>query len=823
MGAIIRPGIHLSYKDEEDVYTDAQFAEDFDNFMMNGLNQSHHNQPEKKIIVANNQPSKSKSTLDGNVATILPSSKSLMSEKRPQLTRQSMMPMYDYNTSNRSFIKVHEQLKILGVKNNEFFLLLLNPLLQGVNPHDPNITPEQALMVITECQYNFFYFLREVVRIPQQGAGIVPFELDRGTLAAAYCFINDINLYMIKPRQTGKSVGICAFLAWAFKFGITNGGFAFFANKEKNSKANLKRMKTYLQLLPPYMANMGTQVRDSAGKLIKKTNNITRYYEPVSGNTADVMRCAISEETAEELGRGESHNFEFFDESEFTTCIETTVQVSGMAFNTASYNAIKNGMHSCRIFATTPGNLSNEKKCGSAMKIVEDSVSWDEKYYDVRPIEFKKYIMSHSNYRIVYIQYYYTELGLGEAWFRRACSNVGNNLSKIRSEILLERFAGNSESPFSEEDINELVDNIKHPIKIISFGPNGFYKIKFYIEPEKISPTRVYFLGLDPSDGIGEDNYAITVVDPYSMNTIMEFSNSYMTPQGCKELIDYIISKWIPRAIICVERNRNGLTLIDYLKESRLKSRIYTSSEASMETILARDKYDDIGFLKDEIMKRKYSGVNTTTTTRKMMMNILVNAVRFKKSIVSSENLVEDIKNLVLKNGNIQAAPKKHDDCVMSWCMAMYTIQFGEKLERYGFKRNEIPADVIVDTTLQSLNELFSLDYIREMFPSMTSFYDNEVRNRLEKEYEEKKSQTMQEVVDRDIGSITKDLIDMDPEYGKTKVQSVMSSNEQRSSADLLRSKWQRLNAGVSNQPNNNQPNNRCRRRISENDDRSWI
>lgn len=200
---------------------------------------------------------------------------------------RAMNPIYDHKTKNKSFIKVHKQLKLLGVRNNEFFLLLLNPRLQGVDPHDPFITPELAMMVIEECQLNFFYYLREVVRIPQQGAGVVPFELDRATLAAAYCFINDINFYLIKPRQTGKSVGICAFLSWAFKFGITNGGFAFYANKEKNSKANLKRMKTYIGLLPSYMANMGTEMRDNTGKITRKINNIKKYFEPVTGNTAD--------------------------------------------------------------------------------------------------------------------------------------------------------------------------------------------------------------------------------------------------------------------------------------------------------------------------------------------------------------------------------------------------------------------------------------------------------------------------------------------------------------------------------------------------------
>lgn len=729
-----------------------------------------------------------------------------------------MQPIYDHRTSNKSFLKVHEQLKLLGIRNNEFFLLLLNPRLQGVNPHDPNISPELAMMVVEECQLNFFYYLREVVRIPQQGAGVVPFELDRATLAAAYCFINDINFYLIKPRQTGKSVGLCAFLSWAFKFGITNGGFAFFANKEKNSKANLKRMKTYIGLLPKYMANMGSQVYDNTGKLVRKTNNIKRYYEPASGNTADVMNCAISEETAEELGRGDSHNFEFYDEAEFTTCIETTVQVSGLAFNTASYNAISNGMHSCRMFASTPGDLSNEKKCGSAMKIVQDSVVWEEKFYDVDPLKLKRYIAKKTNYRVVYIEYSYKQLGLGEAWFIRACSTVGNNIPKIRREILLQRFSGNSASPFTEEDITELDEGMQKPVEVVKLGRGGLYEIKFYVPQAEIKKNRIYFLGLDPSDGTGgkNDNYGLTVIDPYTFKTIIEFKSQYMSAQGCRELLEYMLSKWIPKAIICVESNRNGITLIDFLRESWIKNRIYAASEASAESLLIKEEYDEVGFLKDQLMRRKYFGVKTTTATRQMMMSILVDCVKFKKDILTSENLVTDIKNLVIKNGVIKAAEGKHDDCVMSWCIAMYAYYFGEKLERYGFRKGELPTDMVEDEEFDQLEELYKNPLIRAQFPTMVSFYESNVRAKLEKEYQLKKSTTLQNLADNSVGSIVKDIVKADPEYGA----GVVPQYEAAAQNNALQERWSRLNQ----RRNNTQYTTYgTKRRSQTDDDKSWI
>lgn len=707
-----------------------------------------------------------------------------------------MEPIHDYHTKNTSFLKVQKQLEILGVRNNDFFLILLNPRLQGVDPYDKNITPELAIMIEEECRHNIFYYLREVVRIPQQGAGMVPFELDRGTLAALYCFINDINFYLIKPRQTGKSVGICAFLSWAFKFGISNGAFAFFANKDKNAKANLKRMKTYINNLPSYLANMGTVTYDSNGKAVRKTNNITRYEEPESGNMAYVMGCAVSEESAEEIGRGDSHNFELYDEAEFTKYIETIVQVSGPAFNTASYNALTNGMHSCRCFASTPGDLSDEQRCGSAMKIVNDAVTWEEDFYNIHPLALKRRIAKKSKYRVVYIEYNYKQLGYGEAWFIRACSTVGGNVPKIKRELLLERFSGNNQSPFSEEDINEINDGVQKPVKILSFGRAGFYKIKFYCDPAEIQTNRIYFAGLDPSDGTGGDNYALTVIDPYTFKTIIEFETEYMSPLGCRELLDYLLAKFIPRTIVCVENNRNGTTLIDFLKMSkRIKPRLYSAPEASMDTFLLKEEYDEIGFLKDELMKRKYFGVSTTPTSREMMMGLLTDSVKFRKDILTTENLVRDIKNLIIKNDKIQAAPKKHDDSVMSWCIAMYVYYFGTKLERFGFKRGALPDDVVMDDEYQQLQELYKDPYIRAQFPTMFNYYEHTLKERLKRKHDESVQMTLNNVTNTEVGSIQKDLEQMDPNYNEAVTTEHLSET-----ATNIRQRWNSMNRRLNKQ-----------------------
>ena len=91
-------------------------------------------------------------------------------------------PIYDYKTKNRSFIRTAKQLELLGIKNHSFHLILINPLLQGVDPHSKDLHPQQVAWIIQECSVNIFYYLREVVRIDESGSPQkVRFRMDRGT------------------------------------------------------------------------------------------------------------------------------------------------------------------------------------------------------------------------------------------------------------------------------------------------------------------------------------------------------------------------------------------------------------------------------------------------------------------------------------------------------------------------------------------------------------------------------------------------------------------------------------------------------------------
>lgn len=93
-----------------------------------------------------------------------------MSVTMKSVARKQRRPyIIDRETKNISFLQTSYDLKRLGIKQNDFFLILYNERLQGIDPHSPYLTREQMVDIIIECTNNPWYFLREVCQIPDQG------------------------------------------------------------------------------------------------------------------------------------------------------------------------------------------------------------------------------------------------------------------------------------------------------------------------------------------------------------------------------------------------------------------------------------------------------------------------------------------------------------------------------------------------------------------------------------------------------------------------------------------------------------------------------
>ena len=236
--------------------------------------------------------------------------------------------IYDTDTANISFIQTAVDLRKLGIKNNMFFLALYDPSLRGLNPHSPDLTNDQVIRIVNECIVNPWYFLREVVRIPDQGnpKGI-PYQLNRANLAATWCFLNGIDHYLVIPRQIGKTQSTVAIIDWAYLLGTTDSEIMFINMLAEKAIENLSRLKDQRDLLPKYL--QFKVAYDDEGNEVKGIDNVKTLKNASNNNSIVTKSSARSLAQAEKIGRGATQPIQYYDEFEFIDFVKTIMEASG--------------------------------------------------------------------------------------------------------------------------------------------------------------------------------------------------------------------------------------------------------------------------------------------------------------------------------------------------------------------------------------------------------------------------------------------------------------------------------------------------------------
>ena len=107
--------------------------------------------------------------------------------------------IFDFQTKNESFIELAFELKNEGIRNWKFFLLLLDEELVGVDPYDPNLSESMKLKIQREIMNNYWYYIREVVRIPEPG-GWTYYKLNKLNLAISFCMELNLNEFIEGPK-----------------------------------------------------------------------------------------------------------------------------------------------------------------------------------------------------------------------------------------------------------------------------------------------------------------------------------------------------------------------------------------------------------------------------------------------------------------------------------------------------------------------------------------------------------------------------------------------------------------------------------------------
>ncbi len=459
---------------------------------------------------------------------------------------------YQKETTNQSFIDMHYYLKNKGIRNNKFFLILYDQGLAGVDPRDPNLSTAMKSRVLRECCANYWYFLREVVRIPVQGGTVgsgVRYKLHRGNLAMNFLFVLNYNMFVELPRQHFKTTSAVVRYLWIYNFGSTNSEIMFIHKDHSGSKKNLKQLKEIRDALPSYLQMTSALTPD--GKKLKVPNTIEAMQHPFNKNKITTFASARSKDYANNLGRGCTMPLQYYDEFAFMMYNNYVYAAAMPAYSTASKNAKMNNAPYGILITTTPGDLLTDQGA-FAYQVRNNATPWNEMYYDLTLDQLEELRQSNTNSPFFLISYTYQQLGSGEDYFKQMVVDMLRDWPAIRREVLLEWAKVATNQAFKTEDLDIIKSFCREPIRTIPFGRVGQYQFNVYEDIDLRFPP---IIGVDVAGAMYQDSSAITVVDSRTTRVSATLNCNYIPSDDLADVIYNLVTNYMKNGIVNIERN----------------------------------------------------------------------------------------------------------------------------------------------------------------------------------------------------------------------------------------------------------------------------
>jgi len=591
-------------------------------------------------------------------------------------------------TTNQSFLDMHYYLKNKGIQNNDFFLSLLDTGLAGVDPRDPNLSSVMKARIMNECRRNYWYFIREVVRIPTQGGsatGGSRYKLHRGNLAMNFLFVLNYNQFLELPRQKGKTISaLCRYL-WCYNFGTTNSEIMFMHKDHTGSKKNLRQLKEIRDALPTYL-QMSSAVTNE-GKHLKVPNTVVMIQHPYNNNKIVTFPSARTADSANNLGRGSTQPLQYYDEFAFIPYNKEVFMAAVPAFSTASENARRNNSPYGILLTTTPGDLLTDSGT-YAYNLRNDATPWNELYYDFTYEQLEGLREANHNNTFFFVRYTYQQLGDGQDYFKRMVKEMGRSWPDIRREVMLEWAETATDCAFLQDDLDKIKTFLKEPKRVLLFGRFKQYTFNIY---EDLNLTYPPIIGVDVSGATMRDASAITIIDSKSTKVCATLNCNYIPADDLAEVIYEIVTKYMPSSVVAIERNGGfGVSVIQRLCKTSVKKNLYWE---------IKDKIIEEAFdgarMKRNTKRVKVYGVDSTPAVRARLIEILYERVRYHKDKFIAPIIHQEMQGMqTKKSGKVEHSDKTHDDQVFSYLMALYVWYEGKNLmENYHIQKGTIKTD----------------------------------------------------------------------------------------------------------------------------------
>ena len=221
-----------------------------------------------------------------------------------------------------------------------------------------------------------------------------------------------------------------------------------------------------------------------------------------------------------------------------------------------------------------------------------------------------------------------------------------------------EAFIGSGSNYFSLRHTAELYERCTDEYKRYEYTNGEFYEddkgpLYVYEEPQQ---GRNYVIGGDVAEGLLDGDYSTSVVLGFDKN-VKAMYQGRIEPDEYSKMIQ-ALGKWYNTALLAVEFNKDG---------NWVNTDLHTIGYPNL---YIRTAVDDI----TKQVTKSY-GWLTTKKTREMALG--ESKKHFNSTqLINCRPLLEEIMTFIRdKRGKPSAAPKKHDDIVMAWCIAIAILQ----------------------------------------------------------------------------------------------------------------------------------------------------
>jgi len=607
------------------------------------------------------------------------------------------------NTKNKSAKKLARLLKLAGVENYYFFLALHNPALKDIDVFDEDhLTKEQKIAIAIECEENPWYIFRECVRVPPM-AGPLPeeFRLNIANIALYWNFFLGFTLFLIQPRQTGKSFSIYILLFAYMSFLSEHSKIGFITKSNENRLEAIDKLKNIFSYVPSYL-NFRTKL-DSDNKL---GLNI--------GFTSNELKTAVGQSAptnAMDVGRGLSLPFSVFDEACYTDNIEIIISTAINGMRAAIEAARRNGQFAGVIYSSTVG-MKSDRDGAYMYSIYKNGPKFTYSHFDAKDRDELEKIYEQASKDpsvIVIIDVNHRQLGYTDAEWRDTI-NFGRNSRQMAEIDMLNIWSdGSSRSPLTKEEQDILTSSISDP-KHIEISEDGFTLLWFVDEQRMNSYMREDVLfTLDTSDGAGGDFLALTVMDTQTGEVIAAGEyNRINTAKFALWLGEKLVA--FKHGVLIIEKRLNAVTMTENIVSVLQANRLnvfekmfnwlvddYDINPEAFDNVSYNFKFGDPDYFishKEKIGFATSGGNSKQSRVRLYGSDNLGKAIKYIGKSVNYNGLSDALLSLIDKDGRIDHPDKKNDDICVSWLLGYWFLSKAKNKHKYVFKNKRFLTDV---------------------------------------------------------------------------------------------------------------------------------